>query len=258
MNWKMFGVICVSLVSVILLQAENPEKQEKVTLDREKMARMENLSESLANFLLEFSGKFAHGEASELLSYFEDLVELRLIQDSANRRQERIRWIEYSHVELQKGKVYPVGKKELLHSLERFQGRISEIEDARFKIKDSRFETAGSRFRGDCKIKFFLVGRDPAGKRLWIKGNGHLNAVGGLQDGWKIQKLELDEVDLYRSDVDLFSEISWPTGTNLELPRYGSKGNDDFVYHGAAAAPVDGRCRNWRDSIPGSGIETSD
>ena len=42
-----------------------------------------------------------------------------------------------------------------------------------------------------------------------------------------------------KSEVDLFSEVSLPAGVSISLPAYGTPGNDDFVYHGAAAADID-------------------
>ena len=57
---------------------------------------------------------------------------------------------------------------------------------------------------------------------------------------WVISTLKLDGVSVSDSSPAPFSEVASPAGVALTLPRYGSPGNDDFVYHGAASADVNG------------------
>jgi len=234
----LFGIVLILLGLNSWNYGASSENTEEVSLDRKRMIQVEDLSESLANFLLEFSIKVTELDAPELLPFFDSEVELRLIPENVNSTPEKIRWIESNHLELSSVDVQELNKNDLVEAWRHFLERFSELEDARFKIKDSHFKSIDGLTIGDCKIKFFLVGRDNDKKRSWIKGTGHLKAVGGLEERWRIQGLEFDEVNLYRSDEDLFSEISSSTGVNLSLPTYGSSGNDDFVYHGAAAVDL--------------------
>ena len=232
---KKLGIILLLFLAAPILGAIPEESP----LDRKEMVQAEDLSESLANFLLEFSVQVTELSAGDLLPYFDKQVELRLLDKRSGNKSERIKWIEYSHLNLSSGRIFSFEAGGLTKAWKDFLGRFSEMEDARFKIKDSHFTSQDSLVLGDCKIKFFLVGRDLEKKRIWIKGTGHLKAIGSLETRWKIQNLEFDDINLYRSTVDLFSEISQPVGVDLTLPTYGTPGNDDFVYHGSAATDLD-------------------
>lgn len=214
---------------------EDPEKPD---LDRDGMVKAEDLTESLANFLLEFSGSVKTLNASELLPYFAAKADLRLPENDYENHYEKIKWIRYSHQELKSNQVIKADQKILADAWGSLLGSFSEMEDARFKIKESTFRPGGDPELGECGIKFFLVGRDTEKNRLWIKGTGHMRASGGLENGWKIHNLEIDEAEIYWAETDLFSEISEPAGISMPLPSYGTAGNDDFVYHGAAAADL--------------------
>lgn len=220
------------------LRAGSPGNPQDSSLDRNQMLEVENLTESLANFLLEFSGSVKSLQAFRLLPYFTEQAELRLPEIDFEHHAENIKWITYGHQELKQHPAKKSDKNMLASAWEKLLGNFSEMEDARFKIKDSTFRPGGNPMLGECEIKFFLVGRDHQKNRVWIKGTGHLEASGGLDERWEISNLEIDEAGIYRSERDLFSEISRPAGTSLPLPAYGTEGNADFVYHGAAAADL--------------------
>jgi len=214
--------------------------QDAAELDRDEMSEVEDLTESLANFLLEFSASVKGLRASDLLPYFPQRTLLRLPGFNQEDHSEEIEWIRYGHQDLRATPVTALNQAELAGAWGGLLAGFSEMEDARFKIKESSFRPSGNLMLGECGIKYFLVGRDADRQRLWIKGTGHLKAEGGLTGGWKILALEIDEASIYRSDTDLFSEISQPAGLRLSLPAYGSPGNDNFVYHGAATADLNG------------------
>lgn len=210
-----------------------------VDLDRRAMIEIEDLTESLANFLLEFSASVRSLQASRLVPYFSEKTVLRLPRIESIDDLEKVQWIWFGHQELKKDPPADADHAVLETEWKNLLAHFSEIEDARFKIKDSHFSRTGSSATGDCKIKYFLVGRNTEGNRVWVKGTGHLKASGGIEEGWRISLMELDEADYYRSETDLFSEISEPAGVKVSLPSFGSKGNDNFVYHGAAASDLD-------------------
>jgi FG-GAP-like repeat len=231
----LLGLTCMSL-NGLSADSEDPVK---LNLDRDNMVEAEDLTESLANFLLEFSGSVKTLDASELLPYFAGSAEIRLPENDYENFDEKIKWICYSHQELKTNRVIKVNQKSLKSTWASLLARFSEMEDARFKIKESTFRPGGNPNLAECGIKFFLVGRNTEKQRFWIKGIGHMKVSGGLEKGWKIHNLEIDEAQIYQAETDLFSEISGPAGISKPLPTYGTEGNDDFVYHGAAAADLD-------------------
>ncbi len=215
------------------------EDLEMPGLDTNTLAETENLTESLANFLLEFSREVKSLDSARLSPYFADTTELRLPDANLEDTPEKIKWIRHGHQDLTVKPVIKADQRILTGSWSGMLDQFSSMEDARFKIKNSEFKQNGNQATGICGIKFFLVGRDREARRLWIKGTGHMKASGGLEEGWKIINFEIDDSHAYLAESDLFSEISNPSGLALSLPSYGSPGNDNFVYHGAAAADLD-------------------
>ena len=104
-------------------------------------------------------------------------------------------------------------------------------------MEDARFSKEASGNFADSRIKYFLVGRDRAGNRSWIKGTGRLQAR-QKEAGWELTLLVFDRIDILKTELDLFSEMSLPAGVSISLPPYGSPGSDDFVYHGAAVGDI--------------------
>ena len=215
------------------------EDLEMPGLDTNTLAETEDLTESLANFLLEFSREVKSLDSVRLSPYFSKNSDLRLPEASLEDNPEKIKWIRHGHQDLTVKPVIKADQKILTGSWSRLLDQFSSMEDARFKIKNSEFKPNGNPVTGVCGIKFFLVGRDREARRLWIKGTGHMKASGGLEEGWEIINFEIDDSHAYLAESELFSEISRPAGLGLSLPSYGSPGNDNFVYHGAAAADLD-------------------
>jgi hypothetical protein len=132
-----------------------------------------------------------------------------------------------------------------------FLTRFGSLADARFKVKGAHFDSAS---QGEAHIKYFLVTRNEAGRREWIKGTGHIEVVRQAEGPWQIAGLTLDELASKVSQVELFSEVAFPAGVSTVFPAFGVGKNQGFVSHGAAVADVN---NDGLQDLAATGVETN-
>ena len=218
----------------------NDRTQASVDLDKGALEEVEELSESLANALFDFSAALRTGDLEGVTEYFQDQVEGVLRTPFQLPTGASLKWISENSIDLSGDPPTALDRSQLLEFWTSFSEGFSEIEDVRFKVEDAKFTKKKKAILGEGQIKFFVVGRDQSGKRVWLRGRGRLEASRNEEDTWLISSLRFGRIDLMRAATDLFSEVSSPAGVSISLPSYGSPGNDDFIYHGAAAGDVDG------------------
>ena len=233
---------CLCLVTALFVHISTTSllSQKRVDLDKSELIEVEDLSESLANALLDFSVAVRQRDLKTAGTFLADEVEALTFPLSPLPAGESIKWIRHSSVDLSDSQPVPTKREQLIEEWTAFFNRFSEIEDARFKVKGANFKEEAGGNIANSQIQFFLIGRDHVGKRLWVKGTGRLNARQKGEAGWEISLLIFERIDTLTAQVDLFSEVSLPAGVSISLPSYGSPGNDDFVYHGAAAGDING------------------
>ena len=212
-----------------------------VELNRIEMERTEELSESLANQLLDFSVAARNGNLAEMGQSLAEMLQATPLPEwEATPRWTR-GGLQVGDLKLEGKTLSTLSRKEWLSQWQRFVDSFSHIEDVRFKVSGARFKEQDSGVRAEGQLKFFLVGRKSADHLLWVRGKGRVQAVQPPDSQtWVISTLKLSAVSLSESSPPPFSEVSSPAGVALTLPRYGSPGNDDFVYHGAASADLNG------------------
>ena len=232
-SWLLLVAALLVFVSSLGIPAQDP-----ANLDKEKLEEVEDLSESLANALLDFSVAVRRADLKTIGEYFVDKVQAVPFPHPAFSTTQLLKWISTQSLDLTGVKPISLSRTQLLENWASFLSRFSEIEDARFKVKDAEFTRDGVKVKGDSRLKFFLVGRDQTGQRLWVKGTGRLQARQTEKGDWAISLWALDHFDHLTARADLFSEVGFPAGVSVSLPAYGSPGNNDFIYHGAAAGDL--------------------
>ena len=121
-----------------------------------------------------------------------------------------IKWIQQSSLDLPRHRPVLTQRERLIEEWTVFLTGFSEVEDVRFKVTDSTFLKKAAGNFADSKIKFFLVGRDEAGNRSWVKGSGRLQAQ-QEEGSWEISLMVFDQIEFLKAEVDLFSEPAFPT-----------------------------------------------
>lgn len=197
----------------------------------------EESTESLANTLLDFSVAARGGEARRLEPFLAERLEaVALPLDSGAGKPEEV----HAGVSKQEWSIEaasPATRAQALARIDAWFDQFGEIEDARFKIVGSQStETAGER---DSRFKCWLVGRDPAGRRLWIKGRGTLTASLDPDKTWRLTRFVFTEATAKRAEREIFTECSLGAGVARDgVPL--AKRTEVLRSYGAAAGDVDG------------------
>ena len=228
-------IATVLLVSFLV----SPHAAGKSELDKAELTQVEERSESLANALLEFSVTVRERDMARIGKFFESPARVTPWPSLSGAPDTEFKWISTAAPRVARKRPEKMTRTELTKSWGKFLQTFSSVEDARFQVKGASFSQRKKGVEGKGDLKFFLIGRDRNDRRFWVKGTGRLVAVQTAEESWQISEFRLAEVKTMRAAADLFSEVCIPAGVSISLPRYGEPGNDDFVYHGAAAGDVD-------------------
>jgi hypothetical protein len=146
-----------------------------------------------------------------------------------------------------------MSRAEFLKDFSGVLSHFSEVEDARFKVKEATFDEPGNseaatngngpdnngQELGRAKVAFYLIGRDPEGRREWARGLTNIVAERTGGGRWQLGSFLLASFESMVATSDLFSEVSAPAGVAASRAPYGSPGNSGFVWHGTAASDFD-------------------
>ena len=233
--------------------------------DRSRLEIIEELSESLANDLLELSVATRDQDVDLTSAYFPAFIAGKTFPSNPLQARTQVKWIELHGweapasdsvvVKTAGGPDDPgsgrVAAKVFLQSWTAFLDHFSEIEDARFKVKEANFDdsakavvgaaepTAVVGAKGRARVAFYVIGRNLDGKREWARGTFWTNVRYADNKHWQFDSFELVGFDSLVGKSDLFSEVAVPAGLGANVPGFGSPANNGFVWHGAAAADFD-------------------
>jgi hypothetical protein len=224
-------------------------------VDRNRLEMIEELSESLANDLLELSVAARDRNVELTAEYFPARLAAKPFPSRPSATKRQVKWIHaHGWESASAAKSEHDGKisaTEFLQSWSEFLAHFSEIEDARFKVKEANFDetakavlnaeqpTAVVGATGRARVAFYVIGRDREGKREWARGTAIADMRFDRNKHWQFDSFELVGLDSLFADKDLFSEVAVSAGTGATLPAFGTPENSGFVWHGAAAGDFD-------------------
>jgi len=219
----------------------------------ERLEVIEDLSESLANDLLELSVAVRDRDLAGVREFFpERLAGAAVLPAEPEPVEDTVKWVSKHGWQLVASEPGEATREELIARLSDFLGHFAEIEDARFKVKDSVFDasartipgarepTAAPGATGRVRVAFFVVGRDQEGRREWARGSAQARVEQPAEGPWRFLSFETTALDSMIATAELFSEVSVPAGVGTSLPAFGSPGSGGFIWHGAAAGDLDG------------------
>jgi hypothetical protein len=247
--------------------APQPQPQEATRLDRTRLEVVEELSESLANDLLELSVATRDRDADKTAQFFPARINAEPFPSRPLPSKPLVKWIGTRAWEAEGAATVltrtgahmsnptPPGaargamsSRDFLRGWFAFLQHFSEIEDARFKVKEASFDetaraVAGAKVptavvgaRGQSRVAFYVIGRNTEGRREWARGVAQVSVRAGEKGRWQFESFALTSLDSLVAATDLFSEVAVPAGVSASLPAFGTQGNGGFVWHGAAAA----------------------
>ncbi len=230
-------VLLVALPVCLGLLAACAGPLEQQAFDRSWLESVEDLSESLANDLLALSVALRDKDLYSIGNYFDERITASPLPVSPGPTEPVVKWV-LRHGWGEGGQaVRTITRKEFLIELSALLRHFPVLEDARVKVKEAKFSDPAT---GNAQVKFFLIGRDPEGRREWLKGTGRIEVVRSEEGPWRIRRFETDEMESKLSAVDLFSEVALPARVAALFPPFGVPPNLGFAAHGAAAGDVNG------------------
>jgi hypothetical protein len=254
------------LVALLLLVGGSPplDARSLQGQDQERLEMVEDLSESLANDLLDLSVAVRDRDTIRMGKYFGDAVTAEPLPSVPGQPTHVVKWISTRawrphHSRPATATLRPA----VLTEWEQLLDRFAEIEDVRFKVRGATFDdeaqavagatvpTAAPGASGQARIAFWLVGRNSDGQREWLRGT--FQAAILYPDGgpWRITAFGQPSLGSMVASRDLFSEIAVPAGVARRVPAYGTPQNSGFAWHGAAAGDINGD--GWIDLVVTTG-----
>ena len=240
-------------------------------VDRPRLEVIEDLSESLANDLLELSVAARDGDLARTAEFFPARLRANVFPSRPTQAKPSVKWIS-THGWEAAGPApaangpaagaagaapAEISRADFMRGWSEFLSHFSEVEDARFKVKDATFAddarsvagakvpTAVAGARGKARVAFYVIGRDTGGRREWARGTANVEVRYDASNRWQFDSFSLLSMDSMVASTDLFSEVAVPAGVGAELPAFGTPGSVGFAWHGAAAADFDGD--GWQD-----------
>ena len=246
-----------SLLAVLslLVQVAGVEKlpaQDQTGIDLRTLEVTEDLSESMANDLLELSVAIRDRDTALIAQFVAESVRGTPFPSEPAPSQAVVKWVHRHGWKTPKDEPQELSRAEFLERMEKFLSHFARIEDARFKVKHARFAeraevvagakvpTAAAGATGEARVAFFIVGQDTEGRREWLRGTMVTKLRRAGNDRWQIQQITLQDLRSMVAETSLFSEVAIPGGVAATRPAYGTPGNMSFVWHGALAADLDG------------------
>ncbi|MDQ1559059.1 MAG: hypothetical protein QOD32_2119 [Pyrinomonadaceae bacterium] len=243
--------------------------------ERTRLEVVEDLSESLANDLLELSIATRDRDLARTAEFFPARLTSAPYPSRPAELKNQVKWVNLHgwtadappaavNVVTRNGTLPPVKtvipgnevaktprtltREEFMQSWSEFLTHFSEIEDARFKVKEANFDesaqaVAGAKeptavvgATGKARVAFYVIGRDTEGRREWARGVVNVSVRYDASKRWQFDAFSLVSLDSMVATSDLFSEVAVPAGVGASLPAFGATGNGGFIWHGAAAA----------------------
>ncbi|MGH9932112.1 MAG: FG-GAP repeat domain-containing protein [Pyrinomonadaceae bacterium] len=240
------------------------------TVDRTRLEIVEDLSESLANDLIELSVATRNRDARLTAAFIPPTLVSAPFLCRPLPIKPDVKWIgthgwtaeqlnaTAAGAEAQKSHgdkanaARAMSRDEFMRDWLLFLDHFPEIEDARFKVKAASFDesansvakaevpTAVVGSKGTARVAFYVIGRNPDGQREWARGVADVGVRYAESKRWQFETFTLVSLDSMLATSDIFSEDSKPAGVAATIPAYGAPGNGGFVWHGAATADFNG------------------
>jgi len=229
--------------------------------DDRRLEIIEELSESLANDLLELSVAARDRDIASTSNYFPTSFTGNAFPSRPLEAAEHVRWVSMhkwaapttfvsTSSNSSRSDSKRITNKAFLQNWSEFLEHFSEIEDARFKVKEANFDdkaqavlgadepTAIVGSKGRARIAFYVIGRDINGKREWARGTFWADVRYALNKHWQFDSFDLVSFDSLVANGDLFSEVAVPAGVGATIASFGTPENNGFIWHGAATADL--------------------
>ncbi|MSR75100.1 MAG: VCBS repeat-containing protein [Planctomycetes bacterium] len=207
------------------------------TAEITRLERVEELSEDLANDLLELSVAVRDKDSKAIRTFFADSLLASPFACLPQALKTRVKWI-CDRAWLPVDTDGPVAEQRPTDGArfhERWMqmlGQFPSIEDVRFKMKEGDFDDKDN---ARVRVAFYVIGRNLKQQREWLRGNVWITAA--KSDGhWRWSSYKPLSIDSLVATEDLFTDVAAGIGLAVELPAY----TGGYAWNGAATADLNG------------------
>jgi hypothetical protein len=223
-------------------------------INQERLEVIEDLSESLANDMLDLSVAVRDRDLAGMAVFVPQTLRSNGLQWRPGSLSRKVKWIAERRWRPRGDGETGLTRKpreRFLNEWEALLGHFSELEDARFKVKEAQFDEGATRVvgaqtptaapgaSGRARLAFFVLGRNREGQREWARGTALADVRMPAQGPWRFESFELLGLESMVAVDDLFSEVSVPATVAREGPASGAAADVGFIWHGAAAGDLD-------------------
>lgn len=250
-------------------RAQNAPGRPFDSVDRVRLELVEELSESLANDLVDLSLATRERNLERVAAFIPPQINSAPFPRRPSAVGSRLKWVWTRRWEpdVKGTKAAPVSfkrpgaggpaamrltwRENFIRDLSGLLAHFGALEDVRFALKEADFDddarvvsgaevpTAAEGATGRARVAFRLVGRNLEGERESVSGEFKAD-VRKMKENWVLDSFDLGpDFHSVVTREDLFSDISATAGVAANIPAFGERGNDGMM-HGAAAADFDG------------------
>ncbi|MFN0059918.1 MAG: FG-GAP repeat domain-containing protein [Planctomycetota bacterium] len=201
-----------------------------------RLERVEELTEDLANDLLELSVAVRDGDKKLIREFFADKLNSAPLTCEPGALTANLKWLANRawgphSADGPTGKQQAVTGDLFLERWLRLLAHFDSIDDVRFKVKEGDFDDNGV---AKVRVSFYVIGRNRQSQREWLRGNVWITAAKSAGH-WRWSSYQPLSIDSLVAQEDLFSEVADSSGLALELPPY----TGGYAWYGAATADFD-------------------
>jgi hypothetical protein len=214
---------------------------------------VEDLSEEVADWLLEFSDKLRRRDFTAVRTWLAPTFAGHALGDLEPKESLK-RHLDMTRTQYDAAEPKIVGADGFVASLSDLVAPWSRMELVIWKVKEAEFQAGtGSRW-GNIKLFIHMTGLDENSNWTSLDGWAHLE-VEKKKGRWFVTLFHLDSFGGRAREGRIFTDVSTSTGVAHTGPRFGKPGNKSYAWNGAAAGDIDGndRDRRWDIFVPSDG-----
>lgn len=214
---------------------------------------VEDLSEEVADSLLELSDKLRRRDFTALAGWFAPGFAGHLLA-GLEVAEAKPRHLGMTHTTYVTEGARIVGPQDFVAGLTELVAPWSRVEMAQWKVKGAEFQAGFGTRWGNIRLYFHMIGLDAGGDWTSLEGWGQLE-VEKQAGKWQVTRLRLDSMESRTRPGRIFTDVSTSTGVAHTGPRFGKPGNKSYAWNGAAAGDIAGndRDRRWDIFVPSDG-----
>lgn len=199
---------------------------------------VEDLSEEVADWLLDFSDELLRREFRDARAWLADDFAGHALAPLPEAATEQLT-TDAQRVRFDASVAPIVGPDEFMSAVESRIADWSRVETVLWKVKAAEFRAGSGTRVGKIKLYLSHIGTLVSGGRAYLSGWAYCT-VEKRRGSWVITRLRLDSLQLETTDRAWFTDVSTSTGVAHKGTRFGKPGNQSFAWNGAAGGDVDG------------------